>query len=128
MHKLQWIQQKIYSRESLVRQCHIWRQQSRKIVFTNGCFDILHHGHFDYLAKAADEGNVLIVGVNTDASVRGLKGPSRPLTAEDDRAFQLASLLCVTAVCLFVEDTPPLLRPSVLTYSPKAATTALIQL
>lgn len=118
MHKLQWIQRKLHSRESLIRQCHIWRQGGRKIVFTNGCFDILHHGHLDYLARAADYGNVLIVGVNTDASVRGLKGPERPVTAEADRAFQLASLLCVDAVCLFEEDTPlsliEALRPDVL--------------
>jgi rfaE bifunctional protein nucleotidyltransferase chain/domain len=106
MQKLQWIQNRIYNRESLIRQCHIWRQSSRKIVFTNGCFDILHHGHLDYLAKAADQGNILIVGVNTDASVQGLKGPERPLTNENDRTFQVASLLCVDAVCLFEEETP----------------------
>ncbi len=106
MQKLQWITQKIHSRETLIRQCHIWRQSSRKIVFTNGCFDILHHGHLDYLARAADCGNVLIVGVNTDASVKALKGPERPVTAEADRAFQLAALLCVDAVCLFEEATP----------------------
>lgn len=106
MQKLQWIEQKIHSRETLIRQCHIWRQSSRRIVFTNGCFDILHHGHLNYLGRAADYGNVLIVGVNTDASVRGLKGPDRPVTNEKDRAFQLASLLCVSAVCLFEEDTP----------------------
>lgn len=118
MQKTQWITQKIYDRERLIRQCHIWRQASRKIVFTNGCFDILHHGHLDYLVKAADQGNVLIVGVNSDASVRGLKGPERPITHESDRAFQLASLLFVDAVCLFEEDTPlaliQALRPDVL--------------
>ncbi len=106
MHKLQWIQRKIHSRQTLVRQCNIWRQSSSRIVFTNGCFDILHHGHLDYLARAADYGNVLVVGVNTDASVRKLKGPDRPVTSESDRAFQLASLLCVDAVCLFEEETP----------------------
>jgi len=118
MQKLQWIQNKIHSRETLIRQCHIWRQASKKIVFTNGCFDILHHGHLDYLAKAADQGNILIVGINTDASVQGLKGPERPLTNEQDRAFQIASLLCVDAVCLFEEDTPlsliETLKPDVL--------------
>ncbi len=106
MHKLQWIQSKIYDRPTLVRECNAWRVVQRKIVFTNGCFDILHHGHLDYLARAAEHGNILIVGVNTDSSVRKLKGPERPLNHEEDRAFQLASLLCVDAVCLFNEDTP----------------------
>jgi rfaE bifunctional protein nucleotidyltransferase chain/domain len=96
----------------------VWRAKGQKIIFTNGCFDILHHGHLDYLAKAADMGNVLVVGVNTDASVKRLKGPERPVTNENDRAFQLASLLCVDAVCLFNEDTPlqliELVQPDVL--------------
>lgn len=86
--------------------CNMWRAKQQKIVFTNGCFDILHHGHLDLLAKAADMGNILVVGLNTDASVQRLKGPERPITNEQDRAFQLASLLCVDAVCLFDEDTP----------------------
>ncbi|MGN6569196.1 MAG: D-glycero-beta-D-manno-heptose 1-phosphate adenylyltransferase [Flavipsychrobacter sp.] len=106
MHKLEWIQNKIHSREALVRKCNAWRATGQKIVFTNGCFDILHHGHLDLLAKAADLGNYLVVGLNTDASVCKLKGPERPVTNEQDRAFQLASLLCVDAVCLFDEDTP----------------------
>lgn len=106
MHKLEWIQNKIYSREALVRKCNAWRATDQKIVFTNGCFDILHHGHLDLLAKAADLGNYLVVGLNTDNSVCRLKGPERPVTNEQDRAFQLASLLCVDAVCLFDEDTP----------------------
>jgi len=90
----------------------------RKIVFTNGCFDILHHGHLDLLARAADQGNVLVLGLNTDSSVKRLKGPDRPVTNEQDRAFQVASLLCVDGVCLFDEDTPAeligALRPDVL--------------
>jgi D-glycero-beta-D-manno-heptose 1-phosphate adenylyltransferase len=118
MNKLQWIQNKIYTRERLVRQCNIWRGTGRKIVFTNGCFDILHHGHLDLIAKAADLGNVLVLGLNTDASVRRLKGPERPVTNEQDRALQVASLLCVDAVCLFDEDTPAELinevRPDIL--------------
>jgi rfaE bifunctional protein nucleotidyltransferase chain/domain len=84
----------------------MWRYMGKKIVFTNGCFDILHHGHFDYLARAADLGNILIVGLNSDSSVKRLKGADRPINHENDRAFQLASLLCVDAVCLFDEDTP----------------------
>ena len=118
MHKLEWIQHKVYSREALVRECNIWRTIGKKLVFTNGCFDILHHGHLDLLARAADMGNILIVGVNTDSSTRRLKGPERPVTNENDRAFQVASLLCTDAVCLFGEDTPEelikLVRPDVL--------------
>jgi len=113
MQKLQWIKQKIYSREELGRECNVWRAGGKKIVFTNGCFDILHHGHLHLLAEAAGFGNILIVGVNTDASVHRLKGPERPITNEADREFQLASLLCVDAVCLFEEDTPEALIKSI---------------
>jgi rfaE bifunctional protein nucleotidyltransferase chain/domain len=118
MQKLQWIKQKIYSREDLARECNVWRATGKKIVFTNGCFDILHHGHLDLIAQAAGFGNILVMGVNTDSSVQRLKGPERPITNENDRAFQLASLLCVDAVCLFDEDTPDALiktiKPDVL--------------
>jgi len=118
MQKLLWIQHKIYSSETLLRECNIWRTMGKKIVFTNGCFDILHHGHLDLLARAADLGNILILGLNTDSSVRRLKGSDRPVTNETDRAFQAASLLCTDAVCLFDEDTPEnlikLVRPDVL--------------
>lgn len=106
MSKLHWIEQKIFDRESLVRYCNTKRAKGQKIVFTNGCFDLLHRGHLDLLARAADFGNVLIAGLNTDQSVQRLKGPTRPITKEQDRAFQMASLLCVDAVCLFDEDTP----------------------
>lgn len=106
MHKLQWIQNKIHSRESMKQLCNVWRASGYKIVFTNGCFDILHHGHLDLLASAADKGNKLVLALNTDASVKRLKGPERPVTHEQDRAFQAASLLCVDAVCMFDEDTP----------------------
>ena len=118
MHKLQWIQHKIFKRIDLVRESNVWRATGKKLVFTNGCFDILHHGHLDLLARAADLGNILILGLNTDASVQRIKGIDRPVTNEQDRAFQAASLLCVDAVCLFDEDTPEelikLLRPDVL--------------
>ena len=118
MQKLQWIQNKILSREAMQQQCNVWRASGHKIVFTNGCFDILHHGHLDLLAKSADFGNKLILALNTDASVQKLKGPERPVTNENDRCFQAASLLCVDAVCLFDEETPEalirLLRPNVL--------------
>ena len=107
MHKIEWIQNKILPNlAALERKSHLWRATGKKIVFTNGCFDILHHGHFDLLAKAADQGNILVVGINTDSSVKTLKGPQRPVNNQDDRLFQLASLLCVDAVCLFDENTP----------------------
>lgn len=76
------------------------------MVFTNGCFDILHRGHVDYLRKAKGMGDVLIVGLNTDSSVRRLKGADRPIVDEDDRAEVLASLASVDYVCVFNEDTP----------------------
>ena len=83
--------------------CH---KNGKKIVFSNGCFDILHRGHVEYLAKAASFGDVMIIGLNTDASVKRLKGPSRPLNDENARAFVLAGLEFVSAVVLFDEDTP----------------------
>jgi D-beta-D-heptose 7-phosphate kinase/D-beta-D-heptose 1-phosphate adenosyltransferase len=104
--KIQWIEGKITSKDRLSHLANMWRHTGKKIVFTNGCFDILHHGHLAYLAEAASFGNILVVGVNSDASVKRLKGPERPLTHEQDRAFQIASLLVVDAVCIFDEDTP----------------------
>ena len=82
------------------------KPEGQKVVFTNGCFDILHRGHATYLAQAHALGDLLVVGLNTDASVRRLKGPSRPVNSERDRAFLLASLACVDFVILFDEDTP----------------------
>lgn len=90
----------------LKKQVNNWQDGGEKVVFTNGCFDLLHRGHVDYLAKAADTGNKLIIGVNTDASVRKLKGAARPIQDEDSRMQILASLQCVDAVILFDEDTP----------------------
>lgn len=84
----------------------LWRFKDFRIVFTNGCFDILHLGHIDYLSKAAKLGNVLIVGLNTDASVKRLKGAGRPVNDELARAAILASLRFVDAVVLFDEQTP----------------------
>ncbi len=118
MHKQEWIQHRIFSKDALLKQRNVWESLGKKVVFTNGCFDILHHGHLDLIAQAADMGNVLVVGLNTDASVKRLKGPDRPINTEADRLFQMASLLCVDAVCLFDEDTPKdlieLVRPHVL--------------
>lgn len=76
------------------------------LVFTNGCFDVLHRGHVEYLAAARDLGTALVVGLNSDASVRRLKGPSRPVNPESDRALVLSSLACVDAVTVFDDDTP----------------------
>jgi D-glycero-beta-D-manno-heptose 1-phosphate adenylyltransferase len=94
------------------------RQQKKKIVFTNGCFDLLHVGHVRYLAEAKKLGDVLVVGVNSDASVQRLKGPTRPIQNEKDRAEILKSLKSVDETVLFSEDTPEKLieqvRPDVL--------------
>ena len=82
------------------------RTEGRRIVFTNGCFDILHAGHAQYLRKAASMGDVLVVGLNSDASIRRLKGEGRPVQRQRDRAYLLASLACVSYVVVFTEDTP----------------------
>jgi rfaE bifunctional protein nucleotidyltransferase chain/domain len=101
------ITKKIYrSLTALQNDVKQWQDSGQKVVFTNGCFDLLHRGHTDYLAKAADLGNKLIIGVNTDASVRRLKGSHRPIQDEESRLFILASLACVDAVILFDEPTP----------------------
>ncbi len=83
-----------------------WKSSNQEIVFTNGCFDIMHAGHVDYLAKAAELGDVLVVGLNTDASVHRLKGTGRPIVPEEGRAMLLAGLYMVDAVVLFDEDEP----------------------
>ena len=113
------LQKKIFQKESLQELIHIWKFQDKKTVFTNGCFDILHRGHIDYLAKASDLGDIFIVGVNSDASVKKLgKGNSRPLQDEQTRAIILASLHFVNAVVIFEEETPyeliSFLQPDVL--------------
>src|SRR5690349_6146114 len=83
-----------------------WRAAGERLVFTNGVFDLLHRGHVEYLEEARAFGDRLIVGVNTDASVHRLKGPSRPIVPEDERVELLAALECVDQVALFDEDTP----------------------
>jgi rfaE bifunctional protein nucleotidyltransferase chain/domain len=101
------IQSKIHTLQSLQRQVAIWRLHSKKIIFSNGCFDLLHLGHIDYLTKAADCGDYLVVAVNSDASVKRLnKGKNRPLQDEYSRAKIMASLHFVSAVIIFNEDTP----------------------
>ena len=106
MNNLQLIQNKIIPQANLDKRLSQWRSQGLKIVFTNGCFDLLHRGHVEYLAQAADMADVLVVGLNTDASVRRLKGDTRPVNNEEARAMVLASLGFVDAVVLFDEDTP----------------------
>ena len=110
-------QDKILTREQLSRVAADWHATGRRIVFTNGCFDILHLGHVDYLEQARGLGDVLVVGVNTDASVGGLK-PGRPIQDEHSRARILAALAFVDAVVLFGEPTPlaliELVQPDVL--------------
>jgi len=96
----------ILSRNDLVRIRQQLRQAAKRVVFTNGCFDILHRGHVDYLTNAKAQGDVLIVGLNTDSSVRRLKGADRPIVEEGDRAAVVAALAVVDYVCLFDEDTP----------------------
>ena len=100
------IPNKIYSSESLVKQVFIWKMLGKKIVFTNGVFDVIHKGHIASLSEAASHGDILIVAVNTDSSVKKLKGPTRPINDESARALVLASLLQTDAVILFREDTP----------------------
>jgi rfaE bifunctional protein nucleotidyltransferase chain/domain len=104
---LEIVESKIYTRETLVKPLIVWRFFGKKIVFTNGCFDVIHRGHIDYLAKASDLGSSLVIGINSDASVkRQGKGAARPLQDEHTRAMILASLHFVNGVIIFDEDTP----------------------
>lgn len=100
------LKEKICSLDQLKRIVMSHRLLSKKIAFTNGCFDIIHTGHLHYLAKAKSLANILIVGVNSDQSVKKLKGPKRPVFNENDRAFHLASLHVVDYVIIFDEETP----------------------
>jgi len=108
MSKLDIIRKKIFASAdgNYSRMLATWQFLGKKIVFTNGCFDILHLGHIDYLSKAADLGDMLIIGLNTDRSVNRIKGNNRPLQDEMSRAVVLASLGFVDYVVLFNEDTP----------------------
>jgi rfaE bifunctional protein nucleotidyltransferase chain/domain len=108
MPRLDIIRKKIftYTDADYSRMLTIWKFQEKKIVFTNGCFDILHLGHIDYLSKAKDLGDLLIIGLNTDLSVSKIKGKNRPIQDEISRAFVLASLGFVDVVVFFGETTP----------------------
>ena len=106
MKQPQSIPNKIFSREELVKAVARWRLLNKTIVFSNGCFDILHAGHIASLSEAAGEASILVVGLNTDASTRRLKGEGRPVNDEHSRALIMASLAIVDAVTLFDEATP----------------------
>ena len=106
MNNLDFIKSKILTGTDIGRMLAYWKFKNYRIVFTNGCFDIMHMGHVDYLARAADLGEVFVVGLNTDNSVRYIKGPDRPLQDEASRSLLLASLSFVRAVILFDQDTP----------------------
>jgi len=100
------VRKKLLGRDELAALLKRERQQGRTVVFTNGCFDLLHAGHVRYLAQARALGDLLVVGVNSDESVSRLKGPGRPLNPQEDRAEVLAALECVDYVVIFEEDTP----------------------
>ena len=106
MKAINSIPKKIVSLDQLKAKVASWRATGKTVSFTNGCFDILHEGHIASLSQAAQEADYLIVGVNSDASVKRLKGPERPINHEQSRAILLASLAIVDAVVIFEEDTP----------------------
>jgi rfaE bifunctional protein nucleotidyltransferase chain/domain len=103
-----------YSRSDLVEQRARWKSDGKRVVFTNGCYDLLHPGHIRLLEQARTLGDVLILALNSDASVRRMKGPSRPLIPEDERAEMALALEAVDAVALFDEETPRELIAAVL--------------
>ncbi len=97
---------KVYTLQGLKRRLKALREEGLKVVFTNGCFDILHAGHVRYLAKARSLGDLLVVGLNSDASVKKIKGPKRPVVPEEERAELLSALEAVDFIFLFDDDTP----------------------
>lgn len=118
MKNPQAIDKKIFTLPELLHRINQWRQFGKTIAFTNGCFDILHPGHIYSLSQAAIEADYLIVGLNSDGSVKKLKGESRPVNNQQSRSTLLAALLIVDAVIIFEEDTPleliKAIRPNVL--------------
>ena len=113
------LKEKIVSQNQALKELKTWREKNKKIVFTNGCFDIIHPGHIDYLSQARDLGDILVLGLNTDQSVRRLnKGSNRPINDERTRAYVLAGLASVDLIVFFDEQTPynliKLLQPNVL--------------
>ena len=109
---------KIFDETTLVSQLNNWRNENKNIVFTNGVFDIIHQGHLSLLLKSASLADVLIMAINSDASVKRLKGPTRPINNEQSRALMLASLEVTDAIILFEEDTPlkliELIKPDIM--------------
>lgn len=110
--------EKVFSQTNIENTIAKWKQGGEKIVFTNGCFDLLHIGHLSYMLKAASLGTKLVIGLNSDASVKRLKGDSRPINKELSRALMLASLFFIDAVAVFEDDTPleliQVIKPDVL--------------
>jgi rfaE bifunctional protein nucleotidyltransferase chain/domain len=106
MNNLINIKSKIYSLSDLKIQSDKWKESGEKIIFTNGCFDLVHRGHVEVLANIADLGDRLIIGLNSDSSIKDLKGENRPIIDEASRAILLASFQFVDAVILFSEETP----------------------
>jgi rfaE bifunctional protein nucleotidyltransferase chain/domain len=97
---------KIFNQKELSSFCRRMKRGKKIIVFTNGVFDLLHRGHVEYLTEAKKLGDLLVVGLNSDVSVRRIKGDKKPIQPEADRAYLLSSFSCVDAVCLFDDDTP----------------------
>ncbi|WP_295655661.1 D-glycero-beta-D-manno-heptose 1-phosphate adenylyltransferase [uncultured Mucilaginibacter sp.] len=102
----QILKSKLYTLDALKAEREKWKAAGQKVVFTNGVFDLLHIGHISYLAAAAGLGQKLIIGLNSDASTRRLKGPTRPVNDEYSRSIMLAAIFFIDAVVLFEEDTP----------------------
>lgn len=116
---LEILNNKILDKERLLVKLTNWKEENKKIVFTNGCFDLIHLGHIEVIARSADLGDILIIGVNTDNSIKRLKGKNRPIVEEISRAKQLAALEFVDAVVLFDQDTPidliKMINPNIIT-------------
>jgi rfaE bifunctional protein nucleotidyltransferase chain/domain len=106
MSHLKTLNSKIYSLDTLTSQLDQWKLAGNKVVFTNGCFDIIHRGHIEVLARTADLGDKLIIGLNSDQSIQKLKGKDRPIIDEQSRSILLAALSFVDAIVLFSSDTP----------------------
>jgi D-beta-D-heptose 7-phosphate kinase/D-beta-D-heptose 1-phosphate adenosyltransferase len=114
MKAIEAIENKLYSLEKLLTQVAAWKIKGKTIAFTNGCFDILHEGHIASLSAAAKEADYLIVGLNSDTSVKQLKGDARPINNEQSRAIILQNLVVVDAVVIFTEQTPLALISAIL--------------
>ena len=116
---LKKINNKIFDLQLLMKKIEKWRSKNKKVVFTNGCFDLIHLGHIEILARSSDLGDKLIIGVNSDLSIKKLKGENRPIIEESSRIKQLSALEFVDAVVLFDEDTPlkliETIKPDVIT-------------